>query len=97
MYNIKDKEQVVVMATADENKSKEQHMQDYIRSLRAIEDAMEPFKEQKKDLREEYDENGWLTKEDQRLAVKAYRLLKNDIDINRLIDMYETIRGQSDS
>ena len=97
LYNIKDKEQVVVMATADENKSKEQHMQDYIRSLRAIEDAMEPFKEQKKDLREEYDENGWLTKEDQRLAVKAYRLLKNDIDINRLIDMYETIRGQSDS
>ena len=97
LYNIKNKEETVMMVTADEDKSKEQHMREYIRSIKAIEDAMEPFKEQKKELREEYDENGWLSKDDQRLAVKAYRLLKNDVDINRLIDMYESIRGQRDS
>ena len=68
-------------------------MKDYITSIKAIEDAMEPYKEQKRDLRKEYDENGWLTKDEQRMAVKAYRLLKEDVDIGELIDMYEALRG----
>ena len=37
-------------------KTKEQHMADYIKSMKALEDAMEPYKEQKRDLRKEYDE-----------------------------------------
>jgi len=92
LYNFRNKEEVVVMATAEEQKTKEQHMQDYIKSLKAIEEAMEPFKEQKRDLRAEYSENGWLNKDDQRLAVRAYRLLKEDIDISELIDMYEALK-----
>ena len=52
----------------------------------AIEDAMEPFKEQRKDLRESYNENGWLTKEEMRLAVKAYRLYKSETDMEILAD-----------
>tara|TARA_R100001443_G_scaffold82819_1_gene89692 strand:+ start:689 stop:982 length:294 start_codon:yes stop_codon:yes gene_type:complete len=93
LYDFKNKEQVEIVVSA-EDKTKEQHMQDYIKSLKTIEDCMEPFKEQKKDLREEYDENGWLSKEDQRMAVKAYRLLKKDVDIGQLIDMYEALRGR---
>ena len=72
---------------------KDKHMKEYITSIKAIEDAMEPYKEQKRDLRKEYDENGWLTKDEQRLAIKAYRLLKEDVDIGELIDMYEALRG----
>ena len=52
----------------------------------AIEDAMEPFKDQRKDLRESYNENGWLTKEEMRLAVKAYRLYKSETDMEVLAD-----------
>ena len=74
-------------------KAKEQHMKEYITSVKALEDAMEPYKEQKRDLRKEYDENGWLSKDEQRLAIKAYRLLKEDVDIGELIDMYEALRG----
>jgi hypothetical protein len=74
-------------------KSKEQHMADYIKSIKALEDAMEPYKEQKRELKSDYVDNGWLTKEDISLTVRAYRLLKNDIDIDALIDIYENLKG----
>ena len=75
------------------DKDKETHMKEYITSIKALEDAMEPFKEQKRELRKEYDDNGWLNKDEQRMVVRAYRLLKDDIDIGELIDMYDALRG----
>ena len=78
---------------------KEEHILNYVQSLAAIEDAMEPFKEQRKDLRESYNENGWLSKEELRLAVKAYRLLKSDVDMDALTDYFnqlkKTMRGMT--
>ena len=75
------------------DKDKETHMKEYITSIKALEDAMEPYKEQKRELKTEYVENGWLSKEDISLTVKAYRLLKDDIDIGALIDVYESLKG----
>lgn len=75
------------------DKDKETHMKEYITSVKALEDAMEPFKEQKRELRKEYDDNGWLNKDEQRMVVRAYRLLKDDIDIGELIDMYDALRN----
>tara|TARA_Y100000310_G_C20485908_1_gene716848 strand:- start:397 stop:687 length:291 start_codon:yes stop_codon:yes gene_type:complete len=92
LYNVRNKEQVVMMAMVEEEKSKEQHMADYIASMKALEDAMEPFKEQKRELKGEYIENGWLSKEDISLTVKAYRLLKDDVDIGALVDIYESLK-----
>ena len=66
--------------------TKEEHLANYIKTFVAIEDAMEPFKEQRKDLRESYDENGWLSKQEMRLAVKAYRLYKSETDMELLTD-----------
>ena len=87
--------EIVMMAEADDviDKEKEHHMADYIKSIKAIEDAMEPYKEQKRELKSEYIENGWLSKEDISLTVKAYRLLKDDVDIAALIDVYENLKG----
>lgn len=65
---------------------KEEHLANYIKTFVALEDAMEPFKEQRKDLRESYSENGWLSKEEMRLAVKAYRLYKSETDMEVLAD-----------
>jgi len=73
-------------------KTKEQHMADYIKSVKALEDAMEPFKEQKRELKADYIDSGWLTKEDISLTVKAYRLLKSEVDIDALIDIYDNLR-----
>ena len=74
-------------------KTKEQHMGDYIKSMKALEDAMEPYKEQKRELKTEYIDSGWLTKEDISLSVRAYRLLKNEVDMEALIDIYESLKG----
>jgi len=83
---------IVVNQNYEDTKSKEEHIADYIESLVAIEEAMEPYKEQKRDLKKEYIEKQWLSKEDISLSVRALRLLKEDIDIPQLMDMYITLR-----
>ena len=74
------------MSSSREEKllTREEHLSNYIKTFVAIEDAIEPFKEQRKDMREAYAENGWLSKEEMRLAVKAYRLYKSETDMEML-------------
>ena len=74
-------------------KEKESHITNYIKSMAAIEDAMEPYKESKRDLKTNYVENGWLTKEEISVAVKAYRLMKSDTDIEQLMDFFEHVKS----
>ena len=71
--------------------NKEEHITNYIKSLSQIEDEMEPYKEHKRDLKKNYLENGWLEREEISMAVKAYRLMKNNIDIEQLMDFYERV------
>jgi len=71
---------------------KARYITEYIRSVKELEEAMEPYKEQKRELRQEYKENGWLSKEEISMAVKAYRLLKDETDLEQLMDFYETLR-----
>lgn len=85
---------VVVSADMRETKSKEEHISDYIESLKAIEEAMEPYKEQKRELKKEYLEKKWLSKEDISLSVRALRLLKDEVDIGALIDMYDALKDK---
>lgn len=89
-------EQVRVALNMSESKSKNEHISDYIESLKAIEDCMEPYKEQKKELKEEYLEKKWLSKEDISLSVKALRLLKENVDIGALIDLYDVLKAKQD-
>ena len=93
MFDNNNDSEIAMVAQAAVSQKTEK-MVEYIRNLKTLEDAMEPYKEQKRELRKEYDENGWLNKDEQRLIVKAYRLLKEDIDIGQLIDMYETLKGE---
>ena len=71
---------------------KERHITTFIKSLAAVEDAMEPFKDQKRDLRQNYVDNGWLTKEEMRMAVRAYRLMKSDTDMDQLLDFVDHVK-----
>jgi len=85
--------EVAIVAEIEEEVSeKERRIGNYIRSLKTLEDAMEPYKEQKRDLRKSYKEQGWLTADEQRMATKAYRLLKDDVDLEQLMDFYDTIK-----
>jgi len=81
----------------NENKdepTKEQYVVSYLKSLLAIEQAMDPYKEQKKELRKEYIDNDWLTRQDIWSAIKAFRLYEQDADMDDLNDMFETVEKQ---
>ena len=78
---------------ANTYEEKKRYVREYIRSLKAIEDAMEPYKEQKRELRTEFRENGWLDTDELRAAVKAYRLYKGKVNIDEVVDNYNLIAG----
>ena len=80
------------MATTNEDRKR--YEKEYIRSLAAIEEAMEPYKEQKRDLRTEFRENGWLNTDEICAAVKAYRLYKGKVNIDEVIENFNMISGQ---
>jgi len=86
---------VVVEAQLSEaEETKRQKVLEYIRSLKAIEDAIEPYAEQKRELKTEFKEQNWLTGDEISLAVKAYRMLKKDQDIDELVEMFNFLRGE---
>jgi Na+/phosphate symporter len=86
---------VVVEAQLSEaEETKRQKVLEYIRSLKAIEDAIEPYAEQKRELKAEFKEQGWLSGDEISLAVKAYRMLKKDQDIDELVEMFNFLRGE---
>ena len=88
-------EEIVVEHKLAHEKTTQEHQADYLASLQELEDAMEPYKEQKRELKTEYVENGWLTKDEISLTVKAYRLVKNNLeDLDELLDMVEAMRGK---
>tara|TARA_B100001250_G_C19532354_1_gene670996 strand:- start:56 stop:307 length:252 start_codon:yes stop_codon:yes gene_type:complete len=80
------------MATT--NEQRQRYVKEYIRSLAAIEDAMEPYKEQKRELRSEFRENGWLNTDEIRAAVKAYRLYKGKVNIDEVVENFNMLSGE---
>jgi hypothetical protein len=81
------------MTTTNDNdeKTKKEHVVEFIKSFDANEQEMTPFKEHRKDMRKNYVENGWLTREEIRFAVKAYRMLKSDDDYEQFNEIYEKL------
>tara|TARA_Y100000004_G_C8846200_1_gene382682 strand:+ start:417 stop:665 length:249 start_codon:yes stop_codon:yes gene_type:complete len=75
------------------NEQKQQYVKEYIRSLKAIEDCIEPYQEQKRELRSEFRNNGWLSTDEIRAAVKAYRLFKGKVDIEEVYDNFKLFDG----
>jgi hypothetical protein len=79
---------------ANTNKERKRYVKEYIRSLAAIEEAMEPYKEQKRDLRSEFRENNWLNTDEIRAAVKAYRLYKGKVNIDEVVENFNMFSGE---
>ena len=81
------------MATSEQ---KQQYVKEYIRSLKAIEDCIEPYQEQKRELRAEFRNNGWLDTDEIRAAVKAYRLFKGKVNIDEVVENFGIISEGTD-
>ena len=73
------------------DKTKEERIVDYVTSIAALDDAMKPYKEQKSDLRKSYLDNKWLTKDEIKTALKAYRLRKDNTDMDELTQMFDIL------
>ena len=73
-----DKDKIVIVQDIRDSKSKSEHIKDYVDSLKAIEECMEPYKEQKRDLKSEYVEKKWLTKEDISLFITVLKIWKTN-------------------
>lgn len=71
--------------------TKEDYAVEYIKALKAIEDEIEPYKEHRRDLRSNYVKNGWLSRDEMRQAVRAYRMLQNGDDINELANYFNKL------
>ena len=74
-----------------DDKTKQEYIGNFIRALAEVEAEMLPDQEHRKDLKKSYVQNGWLTKEELSSAIRAYRMLKIDVDIEQLLDMYEKV------
>jgi len=74
-----------------DEKTTEEYIVEFIKAFKAVEDEMEPYKEHRRDLKKNYVENGWISKEELRFAVKAYRMMKSGDDFNQFSDIYSKI------
>lgn len=71
---------------------KQERMLEYIRQLADIEVQMEPLKEDKRQLKADFKEAGWLTGDEISMTVKVYRMIKSDsFDIDEFIQVYESL------
>jgi hypothetical protein len=66
-------------------------MIEYVKLLKTIEDAMEPYKESKRELRKDYIAQGWLDKNEIASITRAYRMLKKNERIEDLVSAYDVI------
>ena len=76
----------------DEVLTKEELIIRYAKSLDEVERAMEPFKEHKKELKASFLENGWLTKDEMSMVLKAYRMMKKEEDLGEIQHYVDTIQ-----
>ena len=74
-----------------DEKTTEEYIIEFIKAFKAVEDEMEPYKEHRRDLKKNYVENGWISKEELRFAVKAYRMMKSGEDFDQFSDIYSKI------
>jgi len=72
-------------------RTKEELVVDFIKSMYEIDKAIEPYKEQRKELKKEYKENNWLDSKEQRRAIKTFRLLKDRENIKTLVEYYNEL------
>jgi|TARA_R110000851_G_scaffold55655_1_gene130423 hypothetical protein len=68
-----------------------EYVVEYVKAVRAVEIEMEPYKEHKRDLRKNYAQNGWLTKDEMRQAMRAYRMLAKGDDLDQFTEFFDQI------
>ena len=75
-----------------EEVSKERRVVDYLKSMVSIEKAMEPYKEQKRELRKDFKDQGHLTRDEISMTTKAYRMMSSkNFDMDEFTKILDTL------
>ena len=82
------------MATISITEEKKKHVVRLIKSFKAIDSAILPYQEQRKELRKEFIENDWLTNEEISMVKKAYNAVKTQLDLDDLSSMMEIAKKE---
>ena len=78
----------------DKPLSKEQHVINFAKELDDLEKMISPFREAKADMKKLYKENNWLSKEEMSSVLKAYRMLRQEEDINKVSEYFDLIKDK---
>ena len=92
-----NKEQIVMVSQWDDDdidKDEAGHMIDFIKSISELKKAMQPFKDQMKDLKQNYKENEWLDAKQQKMAMKIHSMIDDEVELNDFIDLFKSVNKQ---
>jgi predicted nuclease with TOPRIM domain len=82
------------MATIAITEEKKKHVINLIKSYRAIDGAIQPYQDQRKELRTEYIENQWLNNNEISLVKKAYNAVKTKVDLDDLSSFMDIVKSE---
>jgi len=82
------------MATIAITEEKKKHVVNLIKSYRAIDGAIQPYQDQRKELRTEYIENQWLSNNEISLVKKAYNAVKTKVDMDDLSSFMDIVKSE---
>tara|TARA_Y100001938_G_scaffold149818_1_gene238111 strand:+ start:990 stop:1244 length:255 start_codon:yes stop_codon:yes gene_type:complete len=82
------------MATIAITEEKKKHVLRLIKSYKAIDSAILPYQEQRKELRKEFIENDWLNNDEVSLVKKAYNAVKSKVDLDDLSSFMEIVKQE---
>ena len=81
------------LSPVEKKKSVEEHIADYVKGSVKTEEEIKVLREHLRDFKKSFVENQYLTKQQVKLLEKAKRLIKDNSDIDKLVDMVGKIRG----
>jgi hypothetical protein len=81
------------VSKAEKVKSVEEHIADYVKGSVKVEEELKILREHLRDFKKSFVENQYLTKQQVKLLEKAKKLIKDNSDIDKLVDMVGKIRG----
>ena len=82
------------MATIAITEEQKKPVINLIKSYRAIDGAIQPYQDQRKELRTEYIENQWLSNNEISLVKKAYNAVKTKVDLDDLSSFMDIVKSE---
>jgi hypothetical protein len=78
----------------DKKLTREEHIINYLKALNTIEQAIEPYREHKLDLKKHYADSSLLSREDQSRLLKAYRMAQKGEELEDFEEFLNIIKSK---